>query len=75
MSEIKLNMGDSTYTQTVGIKHGVIIQLYGCPATIDLVIVDMPEDHIAPIILGRSFIRTIKSTRLMVDSAGAVLIE
>ena len=30
---------------------------------IDLAIVDMPEDPIAPIILGRFFLRTIKATR------------
>ena len=33
----------------------------GCPALIDLVIVDMPEDSTAPIILGRLFLRTIKA--------------
>ena len=33
----------------------------GCPALIDLVIVDMPEDPIAPIILGRPFLRTVKA--------------
>jgi hypothetical protein len=62
ISEMKLNMADSTYTQVVGIKHGVIIQVYGCTAIIDLAIVDMPEDHIVPIILGRPFLRTIKAT-------------
>ena len=33
----------------------------GCPALIDFVIVDMPEDATAPIILGRPFLRTIKA--------------
>ena len=51
----------STFTQAVGIKHGVIVQINDCPVMIDLVIVDMPEDPIAPIILGRPFLRTIKA--------------
>ena len=33
----------------------------GCPALIDFVIVDMPEDSSAPIILGHPFIRPIKA--------------
>ena len=33
----------------------------GCPALIDFVIVDMPEDATAPIILGRPFLRTINA--------------
>ena len=37
------------------------MQIKGCPALIDLVIVDMPEDAIAPIILGRPFLRTVKA--------------
>uniref|UniRef100_A0A8R7VAG5 Aspartic peptidase DDI1-type domain-containing protein n=1 Tax=Triticum urartu TaxID=4572 RepID=A0A8R7VAG5_TRIUA len=60
-SEIILNMANSTFTQVAGIKHGVIVQINDCPVMIDLVIVDMPEDPIAPIILGRSFLRTIKA--------------
>ena len=60
-TEIRLNMANSTFTQAVGIKHGVIIQINDCPIMIDLVIVDMPEDPVAPIILGRPFLRTIKA--------------
>lgn len=60
-SEIKLNMPNSTFTLAVGIKHGVVIQINDCPVMIDLVIVDMPEDPIAPIIPGRPFLRTIKA--------------
>ena len=37
-TEIKLNMANSTFTQVVGIKHGVIIQINYCPIMIDLVI-------------------------------------
>ena len=32
----------------------------GCPALIDFVIFDLPEDATAPIILGRRFLRAIK---------------
>ena len=46
----KLNMANSTFTQAVGIKHGVVSQINDCPVMIDLVIVDMHEDPIAPII-------------------------
>ena len=61
-NEIILNMANSSFTQAVGIKHGVVIQINDCPVMIDLVTVDMPEDPIAPIILGRPFLRTIKAT-------------
>ena len=37
------------------------MQIKGCPSLIDLIIVDMPEDPIAPIILGRPFLRNVKS--------------
>ena len=53
-------MSNSSFTQEVGIKHGVIIQTNDFPIMIDLVTIDMPEDPIAPIILGRPFLRTIK---------------
>ena len=54
-------MTNSTFTRAIGIKHGVIVQINDCPVMIDLVIVDMPEDPVAPIILGRPFLRTIKA--------------
>ena len=44
-TEIKLNMANSTFTQAVGIKHGVIIQINDCPVMIDLVIVDARRSH------------------------------
>uniref|UniRef100_A0A8R7JZA6 Aspartic peptidase DDI1-type domain-containing protein n=1 Tax=Triticum urartu TaxID=4572 RepID=A0A8R7JZA6_TRIUA len=59
-TKIILNMANSTFTQAVGIKHGVMVKINDCAVMIDLVIVDMPEDPIAPIILGRPFLRTIK---------------
>ena len=37
------------------------MQIIGSPTLLDLVIVDMPEDSIAPIILGRPFLRNIKA--------------
>ena len=40
----------------------MIALLHDCPVMINLVIVDMPKDPIAPIILGRPFLRTIKAT-------------
>ena len=55
-------MVNSIFTQPVGINHGVIIQINDCPIIIELVIVDMPEDPIAHIILGRQIFRTIKAT-------------
>ena len=60
-TEIIFNMANSTFTRAVGIKHGVIVQISDYPVMIDLVIVDMPGDPIAPIILGRPFLRTIKA--------------
>ena len=44
----------------MGIKENVVVQIKGCPSLIDLIIVDMTEDPIAPIILGRPFLRTVK---------------
>jgi hypothetical protein len=61
VSKIEYNMPNSTYTQAVGIKHSIVVQINGCPALIDLVIVEMPEDPVSPIILGRPFLRTIKT--------------
>ena len=60
-TELRLHLADSTYKQAVGIKDNIVLEIKGCPALIDLVIVDMPEDPIAPIILGRPFLRTIKA--------------
>ena len=61
ISEIKLNMADSTFKQAVGVKENIVVQINGCPVLIDLVIVDMPEDPIALIILGRPFLWTVKA--------------
>ena len=60
-TELILHLADSTYRQAVGIKDNIVVEIKGCPALIDLVIVDMPEDPIAPIILERPFLRTIKA--------------
>jgi hypothetical protein len=61
LTELKLHLADSTYKKAVGIKENIIINIKGCPTLIDLVVVDMPEDANAPIILGRTFLRTIKA--------------
>ena len=61
VTELKLHLADSTYKQAVGIKHNIVVQIKGCPTLIDLVVVDMHEDLIAPIILGRPFLRTVKA--------------
>jgi hypothetical protein len=61
LTELKLHIADSTFKQPVGIKENIVVQIKGCPALIDLVIVDMPEDPIAPIILGRPFLRIVKA--------------
>jgi hypothetical protein len=46
----------------VGIKGNIDVNIKGCPpALIDLVIVDMPEEFNAYVILGRPFLRTIKT--------------
>ena len=58
---IKLHLADSTYKQAVGIKENTLVYIKGCPALIDFDIVDRPEDTVAPIILGRPFLRTIKA--------------
>jgi hypothetical protein len=54
-----LHVADSTYTQVVGIKDNIIVNVKGCPTLIDLVVVDMTEDTNAPIILGSPLLRTI----------------
>ena len=56
-----MHLADSTYKQAVGIKENTLVYIKGCPALIDFVIVDMPEDTVAPTILGRPFLRTIKA--------------
>ena len=56
-----MHLADSTYKQAAGIKENIVIQIKDCPALIDLVVVDMREDPIAPIILGRPFLRTVKA--------------
>ena len=61
ITELKLHLADSTYKQAVGIKENTLVYIKGCPALIDFVIVDMPEDATAPIILGHPFLRTIKA--------------
>ena len=61
ITELKLHLADSTFKQAMGIKENIVVQIKGCPALIDLVIVDMPKDSIAPIILGRPFLRTMKA--------------
>src|SRR5215216_4359030 len=60
-NKVRLHLADSTYKQAVGIKENIVVEIKGSPALIDLVIVDMPKDPIAPIILGRRFLRTIKA--------------
>ena len=61
ITELKLHLEDSTYKQAVGIKENTLVYIKGCPALIDFVIVDMPEDATVPIILGHPFLRTIKA--------------
>jgi hypothetical protein len=61
LTELKLHLADSTYKQAVDIKENIVVNSKGCPTLIDLAIVDMPEDVNAPIILGRTFLRTIKA--------------
>jgi hypothetical protein len=56
-----LQLADSTYKQAVGIKENIVDNVKGCPALIDLVVVDMSQDANAHIILGRPFLRTIKA--------------
>ena len=72
-TELNLHLADSTYKQAMGIKENIVVQVKDCPALIDLVIVDMPGDPIAPIILGRPFLRTFKA--LINLHEGNVIIE
>src|SRR5215216_3222843 len=53
ITELKLHLADSTYKQAIGIKENTLVYIKGCPTLIDFVIVDMPEDATAPIILDR----------------------
>jgi hypothetical protein len=39
--------------QAVGIKENIVVNVKGCPALIDRVVLHMLEDVNAPIILGR----------------------
>ena len=61
ITELKLHLADSTYKQATVIKENIVIKIKDCPALIDLVVVDMREDPITPIILGRPFLRTVKA--------------
>jgi hypothetical protein len=61
LTKLKLQLADSTYKQAVGIKENIVDNVKGCPALIDLVVVDMSQDANAHIILGRPFLRTIKA--------------
>jgi hypothetical protein len=61
MTELKLHLADSTYKQDVGIKENIVVQIKGCPSLIDFVMVDMFEDLVAPIVLGRPFLRSVKA--------------
>jgi hypothetical protein len=45
----------------VGIKQNIVLKIKDCHALIDLVIVDMPEDNVAHIILGWPLLRTVKA--------------
>ena len=49
------------FKQAVGIKENIVVQTKGSPAFSDLVIVGMHEDPIAPIILGRPFLKIVKA--------------
>ena len=60
-TELRLHLADSTYKQAIGIKENIVVEIKGSLVLIDLIIMDMPEDPIAPIILGRPFLRTIKT--------------
>jgi hypothetical protein len=61
LTKLKLHLADSTYKQAIGIKENIVINVKGCPALIDLVVVDMLEDANTPIILSRPFLRTLKA--------------
>ena len=61
ITELTLHLADSTFKQAIGIRQNIVVQIKGFPALIDFVIVDMPEDPVAPIILGRPFLRTVKA--------------
>ena len=60
ITELKLHLVDSTFKQVIVIKK-IVVQIKGSPALLDLVIIDMPEDPIAPIIFGRPFLKLLKS--------------
>uniref|UniRef100_A0ACD5W1E3 Uncharacterized protein n=1 Tax=Avena sativa TaxID=4498 RepID=A0ACD5W1E3_AVESA len=61
ITELKFHLAESTYKQAVGIKENTLVYIKGYPALIDFVIVDMPEDATAPIILHHPFLRIIKA--------------
>jgi hypothetical protein len=59
LTKRKLHLADFTMNQVFVIKENIVVQVTDCNALIDLVIVDMPKVPIAPIILGRLFLRII----------------
>jgi hypothetical protein len=61
LTKLKLHLADSTYKQSVGIEENIVVNVKGCLALIDLVVVDILEDVNVPIIRGRPFLGTIKA--------------
>jgi hypothetical protein len=54
-NQLKLHLTDSTYNQAVDIKENKVVNIKDFITLIDLVVLDMPEDSVAPIILGKHF--------------------
>jgi hypothetical protein len=59
-TELRLHLADSTDRQVVGMKYNIVVKTKGRHDLIDLIIMDMPEDPIAPI-----FTITSKSARAL----------
>jgi hypothetical protein len=60
-NELKLNIVDSTYMEAVRIKENIVVNIRGYPTLFDLVIVYKLEENLAPIILGRTILKTVKA--------------
>ena len=53
-----LKLADGSTIQPVGFVEDIAVKIEGIYIPADFVVIDIPEDHDVPIILGRSFLAT-----------------
>jgi len=57
-TEMTLKLADRSTIQIVGFVEDILVKIEGIYILADFVVVDIPEDHDVPIILGRPFLAT-----------------